>query len=235
MRVAKSGGALLALMMAAGCGQGGEAPSADAAAPAPSAAEASLSETGPSDTGPSETGAPAEAVWSLDSAASRVGFVSIKSGEVIETHYFPGLSGELAPSGEAVVEIPLDQVETKVDIRNERMREMFFETGDYPAASIRTTVAAQDFADLPIGGRRQTEIDAVLSLHGVEAPVSADVFVTRIAETRVEVASAEPVVLFLSDFNLEAGLEMLREVAGLPSIVPSSPVTFTFVFDAQGA
>jgi len=59
------------------------------------------------------------------------------------------------------------------------------------------------------------------------------VFVTRIDGGRVEVASAEPVVLSLADFELEAGLEALRNIANLPSITASSPVTFTFVFDAD--
>ncbi len=171
--------------------------------------------------------------WVLDSEASRISFVSIKAGEAIETHYFPGLSGTVSPDGGARVEIPLDEVETKVDIRNERMREMFFETGKFPLAEIRTNVEPNAFAGLEVGERARMPVKGMLSLHGAEAPVEVDAFVTRIAPARVEVESVEPVVVYLSDFDLEPGLERLRDIAGLPSITASSPVTFTFVFDAQ--
>jgi polyisoprenoid-binding protein YceI len=171
--------------------------------------------------------------WSLDTEASRIAFASIKATEVIETHYFPGLTGEIGPDGAASVSVPLDQVETKIDLRNERMREMFFQTDQFPTATISTSVNAQDFADLKTGERVQTEIEGTLSLHGAEAQIYTDAFVTRIAPTRIEIESAEPVIVYVSDFGLEAGLESLRDVAGLPSITSSVPVTFTFVFEAQ--
>lgn len=182
-----------------------------------------------------ETNDPAtiSTTWSLDPVASKIAFASIKGGEVIETHYFPGLSGEVSADGNAVVSIPLDQVETKIDLRNERMREMFFETGTYPTATIRAEVDATAFKDLPVGGRKQTEIEGVLALHGSEAPMFVDAFVTRIASNRIEIASSEPVIVHVADFDLEHGLEALREVAGLPAITAAVPVTFTFVFDAK--
>lgn len=171
--------------------------------------------------------------WALDSDASRIAFASIKAGEIIETHFFPGLSGEVSESGDAVISIPLDQVETKIDLRNERMRDMFFETAQFPTATLSAKVDPQSYADLPVGSRTQAEIEGTLSLHGVDAVVYADTFITRIAETRIEVASAEPVVIYVADHGLEAGLEALRDVAALPSITGASPVTFTLVFEAQ--
>ncbi|MHA7899207.1 MAG: YceI family protein [Henriciella sp.] len=198
------------LLALAGCGQASQTPEAPAA---PVIAN--------------------DATWALDSQASKIAFASIKAGEVIETHFFPGLSGEVGADGAASVTIPLDQVETKIDIRNERMREMFFETETFPTATISTTVDTGTYSDLAIGERRSTEIEGTLSLHGADASVYANAFVTRIAADRIEISSAEPVVVYVADFNLEAGLEALREVAGLPSITSAVPVTFTFVFSAQ--
>ena len=170
--------------------------------------------------------------WSLDASSSKIAFASIKVGELIETHYFPGLSGSMSESGETVIDIPLDQVETKIDQRNERMRSMFFQTDTYPTAQIRASVYPTAFANLQIGGRIEAELDAVLSLHGAESTVFANVFVTRIAPSRVEVATSEPVIVHVADHNLEAGLEALRDIAGLTDITPAVPVTFTFVFEA---
>ena len=173
--------------------------------------------------------------WSLDGAASKIAFASIKVDELIETHYFPGLSGEISESGETVITIPLAEVETKIDLRNERMQSMFFETETYPEAEIRVSVDRAEFSNLAIGERLETEVEGTLSLHGVESYVYASVFVTRIADARVEVSTSEPVVVHVADFNLEAGLEALREVAGLTSITPAVPVTFSLVFDAADA
>lgn len=174
-----------------------------------------------------------QGAWSLDSAASRIAFASIKSGELIETHYFPGLTGTVSELGETVITIPLDQVETRIEQRNERMQSLFFQTGTYPTAEIRATVARDAFADLPVGGRLETELDGVLSLHGIDSTVYANVFVTRISPLRVEVATTEPVIVHVADHNLETGLEALREVANLPSITPAVPVTFSLVFEAS--
>ena len=171
--------------------------------------------------------------WSLDTEASRIGFTSIRAGEIVETHHFSGLSGEVAPSGNAVVDVPLDQVETNIDLRNERMREMFFETEAYPVAHISTVIDPDGFKDLPLGTRVQRELEGTLSLHGVEAQLIANVYVTRIAKARIEVASVDPVIVYVEDFNLSGGLEALREIASLPAITPASPVTFTFVFEAN--
>lgn len=187
---------------------------------------------GGDDHGAEEGGGLAAAPWVLNASASRIAFVSIKAGEVIETHYFSELSGGVSPTGEARVEVPLDLVETNVEIRNQRMREMFFETQRFPVADIRTTVDPQAFASLSVGERVLEPLTGVVSLHGASADIDVDAFVTRIADKRIAVETAQPIVLYLADFNLEGGLERLREVAGLPSITASSPVTFTFVFDA---
>jgi len=169
--------------------------------------------------------------WSLVAGDSRISFASIKAGEVIETHYFPELSGSIDAGGQAVLEIDLNAVETKVDIRNERMREMFFETATYPTATLTTTIDPSKYADLAIGERRPGMVAATLALHGQSAEIEAPVFVTRIAADRISVESAEPVVVFVDDYGLGEGLEMLREVAGLDAITAQSPVTFTLVFE----
>ncbi len=169
--------------------------------------------------------------WSLVPDDSRISFASIKAGEVIETHYFPDLSGGIDAEGAAVLEIDLNAVETKVDIRNERMRDMFFETATYPTATLTTTIDPSEYTGLAIGERRAGTVTGTLSLHGQSAEIEAPVFVTRIAADRISVESAEPIVIFVDDYGLGEGLEMLREVAGLGAITGQSPVTFSLIFE----
>lgn len=171
--------------------------------------------------------------WTLDAEASRIGFTSIKAGEIIENHAFSGLSGTVNADGVASVTIPLSTVETGIEIRNERMQEMFFETAAHPSASVDVAIDPEAYKTLGIGERQEADIEGTLSLHGVQAPISASVTVTRIGPARVEVASAQPVIVYVKDFGLSTGLEALRNIANLPAITPASPVTFSFIFETK--
>lgn len=175
--------------------------------------------------------APPPSEWTLVDDVSRISFASIKAGEIIEAHYFPDLTGSIDAEGQARLEIDLNAVETKVDIRNQRMREMFFETGEYPTATFTASIDAAEYASLDVGERKAGSIIGTLSLHGQTAELEAPVFVTRIAADRISVESAEPIVVYVDDYGLGDGLEMLRNVANLDAITPSTPVTFTLVFE----
>lgn len=194
-----------AFLMVAACGQVGEA------------------ETGGS--------APAEDVtWRLVADESRLSFVSIKAGEVAETHTFESLSGSVTPGGQASVTIDLASVETNVEIRNERMQSMLFEVARFPDASVTASVPLEELSGLSVGERIRRSVPITVGLHGMNADYDADIYVTRIAEARVLVETASPVLVDASEFDLLEGIERLREVAGLPSITPAVPVTVSFVF-----
>ena len=61
-------------------------------------------------------------------------------------------------------------------------------------------------------------------LHGQQRRLKADVLVTRQGEGLVQVATLEPVLLKLLDFDLEEKLKPLKEMANIPSITPEVPV-----------
>jgi len=81
-------------------------------------------------------------------------------------------------------------------------------------------------------------IDLNTFLVGVcKAPVFAyltfDVSVARLTDSRIIVASRSPVIVNAGQVGLLAGVEKLRDVAGLPSISPAVPVTFVLAFDRE--
>jgi polyisoprenoid-binding protein YceI len=183
--------------------------------------------------------APAQAVvtgkaWNVVPDRSRVSFVSIKGGDIAEVHHFKQVTGAVTPAGDATIRIPLDSVETAIDIRNERMRQMLFDTVRFPAAELTAKVDLAQFADLPVGERRTAPLAGELNLHGVTAPIEAQVYVTRVAPARVLVTAVDPVVVEAGVFNLGPGVEALRKVAGLDAITPAAPVTFQLMFQAAG-
>jgi polyisoprenoid-binding protein YceI len=168
--------------------------------------------------------------WQLDGAASRLSFVSIKSGDIAEVHTFTRLSGSVSEGGAAELVIDLDSVETGIDIRNERMREHLFRTDQHPQARLVAQIDLFPLIGLAPGERVEQAIEGELSLNGVVLPIEADLVITDLNGREVLVQTRGPVLLHADDFRLTPGLETLRELAGLPSISPAVPVTASLVF-----
>ncbi len=179
-----------------------------------------------------EAAAPApEAAWRVDPAASRIAFVSTKNGEISETHRFAEVRGEVSEAGAARVEIPLSSVRTGIDIRNERMREMLFEVADFPLAEIRAEVDLAALEGLALNAAEELSLDLEVDAHGATARYEVPVKVVRLWEDRVAVSSLAPITVEAGDFDLAAGIEALREVAGLDSISGEVPVSFDLVLE----
>ncbi len=169
------------------------------------------------------------AAKNLNSDKSTIHFVSVKKSSIGEVHQFKTFSGKIE-SGNIEVEIALDSVETQIPIRNQRMRELLFETVKFPNAIIKTQVDAQQLSSLKPGSRLSASVELKVSLHGHVVEVPAELLIIKLSANQVLVSSASPVVINVKDFGLEKGVDALREVAGLPSISTSIPATFNLVF-----
>ena len=172
----------------------------------------------------------AQAHWSLDNDASSLSFVTVKAEHVAEVHTFDRLSGTIGDSGNVEISIELASVNTMIAIRNERMQEMLFETNLFPDATISGMIDLDALTELDAGASLARQIEFELSLHGQTVALAADVQITRTGEG-VVVSTLKPIVVQSDAFALTAGVEKLREVAGLPSISRAVPVSFTVVFE----
>jgi polyisoprenoid-binding protein YceI len=175
----------------------------------------------------------AHADWTLDSESARVHFISVKAGKIAEVHRFERVTGTASSTGEVHIEIFLASVDTAIEIRNERMRSMLFEVAQFPRAVISATLDPTSVADLETGDTVAMTTHAVLAMHGREQEIALDVQVTATRDGGLQVNSVAPIVVQASDYALAAGVERLREVAGLPSISPAVPVTFSLHFNAD--
>ncbi|CTQ48891.1 YceI family protein [Jannaschia donghaensis] len=173
---------------------------------------------------------PAFADWTLDGDRSTLGFVTTKNGDASEAHMFSGLSGTVTDDGGADVTIPLASVETFIDIRNERMRDILFRVADFPAATISAQIDMQLFGAMAAGDRMTQEIEITVAANGTEAEYFGDVSVTRISDTLVAVSTARPFIVNARDLGYEDGLAQLQEIASLDAISPAVPVTFDLIF-----
>ena len=173
--------------------------------------------------------AQALAQWELDSEHSAINFISVKNSAIAETHSFGGLVGYIGKTGNIQLNIDLASVETLIPIRNERMRELLFETADFPSATVSAEIDPAVLEEVAKGGTVSTEVPVRLNLHGVEEALSVPVTVFSDGGS-LSVVSSRPVVINAADFGLASGVEALREVAGLNSISTAVPVTLNLRF-----
>ena len=170
----------------------------------------------------------AQAGWDIDESNSSIEFISIKNNQISESHNFQKISGSITSEGLVSVTVDLDSVDTKIPIRDERMRNLFFETKLFPSATFSAQIPA---ADLNFEGKtlRVVEVNGRLNLHGMQAELKSRVTVLNNNNT-VRVITNYPILIAAEDFNLTAGVAKLQKIAGLDAISSVVPVILDLVF-----
>lgn len=168
--------------------------------------------------------------WQLDNTESRLNFISTKAKDVAEVHHFRELSGSVTETGTVTLAVSLASVETSIDIRNQRMQHMLFEVAKFPEAILTGQIDMAPIRALGTGESLSLNQEFLLDLHGQQSTLAAQLRVTRLAANQIQVASIQPMVIRATDFELGAGVEMLREAAGLPGISLAVPVSALLVF-----
>ena len=170
------------------------------------------------------------AAWTLDSDSSAISYVTIKNTDTAEPNLLTGLSGSVSDDGQAAVEVSLSSVETFIDIRNERMRDILFRVADFPVATVNASLDMDTLEALAPNTTTETEFEVSIAANGEETSYDAMAFVTRVGEDRVLVNSKAPIIVYVEDFGYSDGVSQLREIAGLDSIEPVVPVSFNLSF-----
>lgn len=173
---------------------------------------------------------PVSAKWSLVGEESVLAFISIKKSDVAEVHTFGKLSGNVKKSGQLVIDIDLASVDTKVSVRDDRMREVLFETVRFPSAKLTARLDRSVLQELKVGQSKVVNTKATLELHGHRKEITIAALVVRPSQTELVVASLKPVIVNAADFGLAEGVEKLREMVALPSISLAVPVSFVLKF-----
>ncbi|GIU12572.1 MULTISPECIES: YceI family protein [unclassified Shewanella] len=164
--------------------------------------------------------------WTVENDSSNVNFISIKKGDIAEVHHFKSVAGTLNDKGQFDFLIALASVATNIDIRDERMDSLLFEVDKYPQLTLKAQVDPKLLASLAIGSVTVATIDAEVALHGNKQKMAFTVSIAKLSDSHILVASVAPVIVNASSFGLTAGVEKLREVAGLSAISKAVPVSF---------
>jgi OOP family OmpA-OmpF porin len=169
--------------------------------------------------------------WVLDGGASHFYMQTAKAGSVVEIHQFTGLQGSLSNTGDADVKIDLTSVSSGVDVRDVRMRFLLFETYKFPNAEVTAKIDMAKLKDLKTQTRDTYPLHFTLALHGMTKDFDAAVFVTRLSDKSVSVATAKPIVVKADDFGLAGGIAKLSEAVNGTPIVSAASFTFDLVFE----
>ncbi len=179
------------------------------------------------------TASQSHAEWTLDGGASSFFYVTTKAAAVTEVNSFSGLSGSISDDGKASFVIDLATVNTAVEIRDQRMRELVFQVAQFPSATVSVDVDAEALDNMSPGVSTTGSYTAKVELHGMTQELMADLQITRLEDDSVLVQVARPLIVAAPSFGLQAGVDELQKVAALPSITPSVVVDFTLVYRKQ--
>lgn len=174
----------------------------------------------------------AQAAWQLDNAHSQLHFISVKSNKVGEVNTFQKLEGAINDAGEVTLKIDLTSVDTKVQIRDERLQKFFFEVDQFPQAELTAKLDLSIVEALKVGEVLEQTVNATLILHGVAKELEAQVVVVQLTDSLL-VASRSPIILNTEDFQLVKGVEKLAELAKLEAISYAVPVGFSLRFTQE--
>mgnify|MGYP000164997891 CR=1 FL=1 len=161
--------------------------------------------------------------WNLVPAQSQLSFVTTKNKTISEEHTLKFKSGMFDDSGFKLT-VNLNTIDTQIPIRDERMKEMLFETDDFPLA----TITGQIPAGLNMG--QTAELTFVLDLHGIQQEMLAEVMIQQV-DGQLVVTNFEPITVNAKDFDLDHGVNELTRVAQLQSINYEVLVDFKLVFE----
>jgi len=175
----------------------------------------------------------AQAEWALDGAESSFHYVTSKASAVSEVNSFRTLAGGIVDDGTATLAIDLASVDTAIEVRDQRMRDMLFQVAQYPQATVTVAVDAAAIDAMQAGTTSTANYKASVDLHGLQVDYDVELQVIKLDADTVQVQLARPLLVGAVSFGLVQGVEELKTIAGLPSINPNVVVDFALVYKKQ--
>ncbi len=170
--------------------------------------------------------------WTLQDPSS-VHFLTSKNTHTTEIHHFKKFEAVVKESGYSKMMIDLSSIDTRIGIRDERMREHLFDLARFSSASFETEIPATVLAQVNAGKATQFELKGQISLHGEQVAAHCQVMISPNKDKTIMVSSITPLLIDANSFNLVAGINKLTEIAGLKSISYTVPVMFSLTFKAE--
>lgn len=169
--------------------------------------------------------------WVLDSNNSNLSYGSIKNGFIGESNTFKKISGNIDDNGHINIDIDLASVDTKLELRDQRMRDIVFKVAENATAKLTGDMNLEAHHDQAIGTSKVIEATIGIELVGQKIDYDVMLTVTRLAENKVMITPHGVIFLDVEDFELADAIEKLRELAGLDTIATVAPMSFYLTFE----
>ncbi len=172
--------------------------------------------------------------FQLVGSESRIWFVGIKNNAVAVPGVFLELAGMIDVTGHrGWIEVRIAALSTGDAERDQNIATHLFAAEDHPVArfAIKDTRGADALP--PPGGSVEIEVTGLLTLSGVETPLSVPARLTRQTLGRVRVQTLSPVVLTKEQLQLEKAFQVLQAVCGHDALSGAVPIQFDLVFEAD--
>jgi len=167
--------------------------------------------------------------WVLSSKASTLNFVTTKNAIKTEVQSFQELSGKIS-NNIATLNVDLNSVVTGIEIRDERLKKLFFNTPLFPQATVSIDLSSNSISRMKKGDVKKLEVNALLDIHGVKQNVKVQLQVVALDKNKRLVSANQPLIINLQKFELLEEVNELRELARLKSINAAVPVTFNLMY-----
>ncbi len=165
--------------------------------------------------------------WQLNTELSTLSFVTTKNKTFAEEHSLKFKQGNLHEQHVFNAIIDLNSIDTLIPIRDQRLRDVLFETKQFPTASIDTLIPRS----LDLNINQNITLPFALNLHGIEKSFTTEV-VIQMVNNQLVVTNYNPVLISAKDFGLDDAVNQLTKVASLQSINYGVSVDFKLIFEA---
>lgn len=168
--------------------------------------------------------------WLLDTTKSTFNFVTVKKStagvETPESMTFTELKGTVSSTGQATLTIPLASISTNNVIRDPRMQNLLFESAYLPSLHFTTQLDLTAIDAMAAGSTGIQSVTGNLVLHGIVKSIAFDALVVKHANNSISFSPRRPILINAADYDLNAGVEALRAIAGLSTVGEKVPVYF---------
>lgn len=160
--------------------------------------------------------------------------VSATNGTVTELNTFDKASATLNFDGKLDAVIDLGSVNSGIEIRDQRLQDHIFSSVKNMALLVSGKVDLSDINQLEVGQSLVLHQPLHLTFGGKEIDVSAELLVVRQADNQLSVTSLKPMILDLTLFDVDQGVNKLTELAGLNAIALQVPTFLHAAFTRIG-
>ena len=160
--------------------------------------------------------------------------VTASNSTVTELNTFDTASATVNFDGKLKAVIDLRSVNSGIEVRDQRLEDNVFTSVKDLKLLISGKVDLSDIDQLEVGQSLVLQQPLHLTFGGQEIDVTAEVLVARQADNQLNVTSLKPIILDLTLFGVNQGVNKLTELAGLNAIALQVPTFLHTTFTRIG-